>query len=395
MKNKILIINIGSASKKYAVYQDGKILLSAHFEHSGKGGFVATVIYGENKKEYGLSENSYHESLSFLLKISVDLGVLVSKEELLSAGIRIVAPGEYFIKHRKIDEEYIKKLETASEIAPLHVAPALAELNEVKRLLTNVPLVGCSDSAYHSTLTDVARHYALPEDAAKNYGIYRYGYHGLSVESTVKKLRNMHSGVPARAIICHLGSGSSITALKDGLSVDTSMGFTPLEGVPMGSRVGPIDAEAVLFLGKSLGFSAGKLSQYLNTKSGMLGLSGKTSDIRELLKLEEGGETRAKLALGMFVYSVKKYIGAYIAVLGGLDTLVFTGTIGERSYKIRTRICNGLEELGIRLDQRENENYEGDKDGLIQAMVSPTSIVVLSSDEMGVMEEIVRLSRTT
>lgn len=391
MNDKILIINIGSASKKYAIYQNGKLLLASHFEHNGRGGFVASFYHDEKKEEQELSESKHRGSLPYLIDYLIERRILGLKEKLFAVGIRVVAPGQYFKEHRKIDDEYIKKLEEAADIAPLHIEAVLSELKEMRRSLPEITVVGCSDSAFHSTILDVAKNYAISEDVVKKYGIYRYGYHGLSIESAVKKLRNMNGGVPTRTIVCHLGSGSSVTALKNGQSTDTSMGFTPLEGLPMGSRVGSIDAEAVLFLGRSLDLSFEKLSEYLNTKSGLLGLSGKTSDVRELLRLEQDGDAKCKLALDMFIYSVKKYIGAYMATLGGLDALVFTGTVGERSHKVRARVCSGLEEFGIRLDQGENVIYEGNKDGSIQSTNSQTSIIVLSSDETGVMERITRM----
>jgi acetate kinase len=220
---------------------------------------------------------------------------------------------------------------------------------------------------------------------SSKYGIYRYGYHGLSVSSAVVKFKARPGGIPDRVIVCHLGSGASVTAIKKGESVDTSMGFTPLEGVPMGSRVGNIDAEAVLFIQKAAKLTPGKLSHYLNTESGLRGLSGGVSDIRELLYMKEKGDKKAILALHMFTYRIKQCIGSYMAVLGGIDSLVFTGTIGERSPKIREQICEGLEGLGIAVDYDKNELHTGEKEGNIQNVFSKAGVVVLRADEMKIM----------
>lgn len=380
----ILTVNIGSASKKYALYEKEKCLFSAHFENE-KEKFVVFLICGDMEEKREIDSGDYSASLSYTLGFLIDRNLVDAEKESLSVAIRIVAPGEYFTKHKIIDEEYMKRLNAAVEIEPIHIGPTLLELKEAKKLLLKAVVYGISDSVYHTTIPKVARRYGLPKDASENYGIYRYGYHGLSVSGAVQKLRNMSGGIPKRTIVCHLGSGASVTALADGKSVDTSMGFTPLEGIPMGSRVGSIDAEAVLFLQKSMGLSSEKMSVYLNTKSGLKGISGKTSDVRELLSLEKEGDSEAGLAIQMFIYRIRQYIGAYMATLGGLDAIVFTGVIGERSPKIRARVCENLSELGVRLDKKENELCSGARDGFIQSTASVVSVIVFVSDESRVM----------
>lgn len=378
----ILIVNIGSASKKYALYEKDKQLFSAHFERGLDHSFMVSFKHGSVEEEYTVSEGEYKEALSYTLCFLMDKELISGENNISKAGVRVVAPGEYFTEHRAIDREYIKRLEKASGIVPLHIVPVLAELKKLKKLLPDIPVVGISDSAFHRDMPDVGRRYALPKDVTEKYGIYRYGYHGLSVASAVAKMKTYHGGVPRRTIVCHLGSGASITALLNGKSIDTSMGFTPLEGVPMGSRSGTIDTEAALFIAKTLGFSSSGLSFYLNTKSGLTGLSGGFSDIRKLLMLREEGNSDARFALELFAYRIREHIGAYIAALGGLDALAFTGTIGEHAPKIRKDICEPLRELGILLDEHENSLYAGDKDGFIQKASSPVKIFVLVSEEM-------------
>ncbi len=384
----ILTINLGSASKKYALYDADRKLLTAHFERGEDGGHIATFEYGTTEEHYPVGDTDYSDSLSHVLNFVTSNGALsekIPKTVPDYIGIRVVAPGLYFTANRFINKNYLERLEEANVITPVHIFPVLEEIEKIKFHLPETDLIGISDSAFHSGMPEVARRYALPNQMAEKYGIYRYGYHGLSVASAMGKLKNMPGGITPKTIVCHLGSGASVTALFKGESIDTSMGFTPLEGVPMGSRSGSIDAGAVYYLGKMLKLPPEKVSLLLNEESGLLGISGETSDIRELLALESEGEMDAKLALDIFTYKIRQHIGAYIASLGGLDTLVFTGTVGERSSVIRARVCEGLEEMGIHLDLRENDSYNGNKDGSIQTIGSLVSVIVLVSDEMGEM----------
>jgi len=380
----ILTINIGSASKKYALYEKDNCLFSAHFENE-KEKFVVFLVFGDSEEKREIDSGDYSASLSYVLGFLIDRNLLDTDKKSLAVALRIVAPGEYFTEHKIIDEKYLKRLKSTTEIEPIHVGPTILELKEIKNLLPKSAVYGISDSVYHATIPKVARRYGLPKDVSESYGIYRYGYHGLSVSGAVQKLKNMPGGVSKRTIVCHLGSGVSVSALVEGKSVDTSMGFTPLEGIPMGSRVGSIDAEAVLFLQKSMGLSPEKMSVYLNTKSGLKGISGKTSDVRELLRLEKEGDSEAGLAIQMFIYRIRQYLGAYMATLEGLDTIVFTGVIGERSPEIRARVCENLSEFGVRLDEKENELYLGGRDGFIQSTASVVSVIVLVSDESKIM----------
>ncbi|MBI3633137.1 MAG: acetate kinase [Candidatus Vogelbacteria bacterium] len=324
--SKVLIVNTGSDSHKYAIYEDGQEFARAHFEKSDDG-FVATVFASGLKKQILLTAEQYSESFKHFLFLLKSENIITNLGEVGVIGCRVVAPGEFFWTHSDIDDDYLSRLRSVEKQAPLHITPIIIEIEEIKATLPGVRLVGVSDSEFHKDMPQVARLYSLPREDRENLSIYRYGYHGISVSSTVRKIGVFIGEVPARVIVCHLGGGCSVTAIKDGRSIDTSMGFTPLEGLAMGSRIGNIDSGAALFLGQSRGMSYSELETYFNTKCGLLGLSGKTKDVRELIELEKSGDQGAKLALASFAYGVRKYIGSYMAALGGLDLLVFTATI--------------------------------------------------------------------
>jgi len=395
----ILTVNIGSASKKYALYIDGKRVLDAHLEHEEKwssprrselqlreGGYLASWNIGGVSGKKTVTSEEFARAAAVIVEMARKEKLLVGKFDVI--GIRVVAPGIYFTEHREIDYTYLAKLESAQELAPLHVAATLAEIKELRRLFPDTPLVGASDSAFHKTMPDVARRYALPESLVKEYELYRYGYHGLSFQSAAKKLSSLQGGIPARAVICHLGSGSSITALANGRSIDTTMGFTPLEGLPMATRSGSIDPGAVIFLAEKLGLTPRELEKKLNGESGLLGVSQLSSDIRELLKAEKKGNESAKLALDLFVYNVRKQIGAMAAALGGIDALVFTGTVGERSNIMRKRIVENLKFLKISLSPHANNHALGGVDAVISKTTARVSVHVFVADEAAEIERI-------
>lgn len=370
---KIFITNVGSESRKYALYQNGELVFSAHFE-KGK-----------------ISLQEFENSTEYVVNELISQKLIGEKNEIFAIGFRVVAPGSYFLQNKIIDDEYLKKLETAKEQAPLHINPMLSELKALEQILPGIPIVGVSDSAFHGSLPARARFYGIPKKTAEELDIFRFGYHGISFESIIGKLKNIFSdlsaqagNLPERIIICHLGGGSSIAAIKGGKSIDTSMGFTPLEGVVMANRAGDIDAGAVIYLSKKFGYGPDEMENYLNTQCGLLGLSGKSNDVRELLEMEKGGDENAKLALEVMVYKIKKYIGAYFAALNGADVLIFSATIGERSAIMRARICAELENLGIVLDNEKN-NETISVDGFINKDESPVKIAVITTDEMGQM----------
>jgi acetate kinase len=308
--------------------------------------------------------------------------IINSPEEISVIGIRIVAPGLFFQKNGLIDKEYIKKLYEAKKKAPLHLEAEIEEIERLRKFFgKNIKMVGISDSAFHTDIPEKSRMYAIPLDIAKKYEIYRYGYHGISLRSIVKKIQ-LKESLPENIIVCHIGGGVSITAIKDGKSIDTSMGFTPLEGVVMANRVGDIDSGAVIYMSEVLRMGPKEMRQYLNKECGLMGLSGgKSPDVRDLLKFESEGDNDVKLALDIYAYRIQKQIGAYAVVLGGIDRIIFSGTVGERSFKMRKRICEGLSFLGVKLDENINNSVEG-VDGVVSSIDSKVKIEVVKTDEM-------------
>lgn len=369
----ILTANIGSASKKYSLFREGAELLRAHFERENKNYIVSWNREGAVAREV-IAEEKYNEAARLVVEQMRQHGALSS------IGIRVVAPGAFFARHQRITDDFITKLETAQEFAPLHVSATLAEIKQLKQLFPNTPLFAASDSAFHSTLPKVATIYGLPKEYTTQFELQRFGYHGLSLASIVEKLRAADSSLPEKVIICHLGSGCSITALQNGKSVETSMGFSPLEGLVMSTRSGSIDPAVVILLAEKTGLTPRELEKQLNSASGLLAVGG-SSDIRELLTMEENGDKQATLALSLFVHRIKQYIGAYAAILGGVDALVFTGTIGERSAVMRQRITEGLEFLRLQFAPRANSKLLGGADGVISKPRSAGTIYVLQTNE--------------
>lgn len=378
---KTLIANPGSASKKYAVYDGETELFRAHFER-GKNEFLLTEYVNGAHETRAITEEDYHGSAQKFIDDGAARGI-AQKEEYAAIGFRVVAPGEYFNATRVIDDAYIKKLEDAYDIAPLHVQAVMDEVKALSAILPGVLRIGVSDSAFHVTIPDRARLYALPAEDTKELGIYRYGYHGISIRSALAGLERLFGAVPERVIVCHLGSGASVTAVRHGSSIDTSMGFTPLEGLVMATRVGDIDAGALIHLGKKKGLSYDELDEYCNHACGLFGLSGGAEGgVRELLEREAAGDAAARRALDIFAYRITKYIGAYYAALGGCDALVFTGTTGERAPRVRARACDGLSALGITIDDAKNRAFVGDADGHIEHETAEIKIAVVCADEM-------------
>ncbi len=340
----ILTINPSSSSRSFSLYEAEREVGRGYYE-SHDGGYERTVVRSEHMQRDDIDDSVFSSALAdFLGLMEVDVAAVKS------VALRIVAPGRKFMMHQRITHEFEAELSNSVELAPLHLSTALSELNQVRELLGAVPVYAISDSAFHSTLSHEARNYAIPRQHADSFDVYRFGYHGTSLQSVVSQFGD---AVPEKMIICHLGSGASVTALLNGKSLDTSMGYSPLEGLVMATRSGSIDVEAALRIKKQLGLDDDGIVHYLNTQSGLLGLSEHSNDIRTLLELEPNN-ANAKLALDSMVYRITQYIGAYYATLGGLHELVFTATVGERSDVIRERICQSVEQLGIKFDPQAN-----------------------------------------
>lgn len=348
MEKNILVINIGSSSKKYSLYSEGILLVGAHFERD-KEKFEVTYD-GEETKE--ISRNIFTDSLSTFYNVLKKEGHIPEERPLSFIGIRVVAPGEFFTEDRLIDGVFLEKLAIAASQDITHIEPLQKELSRVRELFGEVKIVAVSDSSFHKTMPARAKNYALPKSLIKEEGVRRFGYHGISLSGIVGKLSSRPWGLEKKTIICHLGSGASVTAVLEGKSVDTSMGYSPLEGLVMSSRIGNIDVGAVLHLVGKRGVS--DLQKLFYTQSGLLAISGLSDDMRVLIDAEKEGHVGAHEAIETFAYSIQKYIGMYAAVLGGVDVIVFSGTIGERSFILRERICRNLGWLNVHLDGDKN-----------------------------------------
>jgi acetate kinase len=300
-------------------------------------------------------------------------------------GIRVVSPGTYFQEHRKIDSIFMENLEEKKNMSPLHIEPVQQEINEVLDRLPKIPFYAISDSNFHKDKPDYASIYSYPKKISKEMDIYRFGYHGLSVSSIVEKLKE--GGLPEKIIVCHLGGGSSISAVKNGVSIENSMGYSPVEGVPMATRSGDLDPNSIFSIMDYEGYDTKDMQNIIYKESGIKGISGISSDTRVILAEANKGNKDAELALDYYTYKIKKIIGSYYVVLGGLDAVVFTGTIGNRASEVRRRVCEGLESIGLDIDQSKNKMLVQDE-GVISKTDSKVVAYVLETAEMDEMNNI-------
>ena len=357
---KVLVINAGSSSVKYYLYDipNAEVLARGSIERIGEENselahFAADECHREQRQVEDV-EGAMELMLDTLVR--EDVGALENLSEIGGVGHRVVHGGEEFTGSVIVDEKVIASIEKFADLAPLHNPPNLAGIRAVQRKIPDVPQVACFDTAFHSTIPEVAYMYALPYELYEKHHIRRYGFHGVSHRYVARRAAALmgREKYDINVITCHLGNGCSITAVKNGRSVDTSMGFTPLEGVPMGTRSGDLDPAILFYLGDK-GYDVGKLKTLCNKESGLFGISGASNDVRNLIDLAEEGHERAKLAIDVFCYRIKKYIGAYAAVLGVVDAMVFTGGIGENAAKLRGQICSDLTQIGIELDPAINK----------------------------------------
>ena len=376
-----LVINPGSASKKYAFFTGGKRVLSVSFEHVGDGYGKCLEIDGTRQQCESATAHTFESAIEEVLAIAKREGVIHESHDITRVGIRIVAPGTFFETHREIDELYMRNLEKMADAAPLHIPHTITEINALKKILPQVVCVGVSDSAFHSTIPEYARRYSIPRADREAFDVYRFGYHGLSVNSVFKEGAQMLGTCGERTIVCHVGSGVSVTAIHEGKSVDTTMGFSPTSGLMMSSRAGDLDASALLYLMKKKNLSPVEADAYITKQGGFAGVLGQ-GDLRIVLDRRARGDHEAQMAVDMFMYHIRKIIGAYVAVLGGIDTLIFTGTAAERNPLVRAYLCKGLEGLGIIFDAKANEELTG-RQGPLNAEKSPAKIIVIHTNEMG------------
>ena len=357
MSQLVLIANPGSASRKYALYAGSRLLASLHFEYVEQKVLYSYNFNDESKNDLDAGVSHIAFVATKVMDILRAIGAVDANQKLDVVGLRVVAPATHFQEHRILDAKEITRLTELETRAELHINATLQEAELLRAAFGGVPIIGASDSAFHATKPQHASTYAISQEDAKQADVWRFGYHGLSVSSVVSSLKSAKH-LPARMVVCHLGSGASVTAVLEGKSIDTTMGYSPLEGLVMSTRSGSIDPTAVDVLADQLDLSPKKIQHYLNANSGLKGLSGASDDIRELLKLESSKHAGAKLALDSYVYHVQQAIGQMVAALGGIDGLVFTGTVGERSAEIRQRIVRKMLYLGIALNAKTNNDHE-------------------------------------
>lgn len=347
----VLIANPGSASRKYGLYEGSHMRATLHVETTGDR---VTCTISQDGKERELHTGLYNvaDATGQVVSILREAGALAEDEQIEKIGVRIVAPGGFFLADRQVDDDVMGRLEALRAQAPLHIEATLGEIYALREQFPDTPLIGISDSGFHITKPEYAWNYGIPLHDSDYLDIKRFGYHGLSIASAVRALEEAEK-LPPKLIVCHIGSGISVTAVHGGKSLDTSMGYSPLEGPIMATRSGSLDFVAARALKEAHGMDDAQLDEYLHTKSGLLGIGG-SSDVRELLGREADGDHYAWLALKTYVYNLQKTIGQMAAALGGADALVFTGTVGERSASIRHRIVQRLHYLDFFLDEHAN-----------------------------------------
>ncbi len=384
---KILVLNCGSSSIKYALYNmdDKSVMTSGGAERVGlDGAFVKVKLANGEKKQIMHDMPEHTEGVKFIFSLLTDpeIGVIKSLKEIDAVGHRMVHGGEKFAKSVVITPEVIKAFEEVSDLAPLHNPANLKGIRAVEELMPGLPQVGVFDTAFHQTMPAYSYMYALPYEVYEKFAVRRYGFHGTSHRYVSTRVCEF-LGVPyekQRIITCHIGNGGSLAAVKDGKCMDTTMGLTPLEGIMMGTRSGDVDGGAVTFLQKKLGLNPDEMSDLLNKKSGVAGVSGVGSDMRDLEAAVAAGNERAKLATDMYNYKIKKYVGAFAAAMGGVDIIVFTAGVGENQASMRAAVCRDMEFMGVKVDEALNATIRG-KEAVISTPDSKVKVVVIPTDE--------------
>ncbi len=382
---KVLVINCGSSSLKYQLIdmQNEELLAIGLAERIGiADSFLTHETIGKEEVVIREDLKDHKITLEFVMNAltNPEYGVIKSMDEIAATGHRVVHGGEEFTSSVLITDKVISEVERCSNLAPLHNPPNLMGIYACKELLPDVPMVAVFDTAFHQSMPPEAYIYALPYEWYEKHGVRRYGFHGTShmyvayraAEILEKPIEDL------KIITCHIGNGASITAVDGGKSVDTSMGLTPLEGLMMGTRCGDIDPAIVPFIGQKEDLSHQELDNLMNKKSGLLGVSGLSNDLRDIIKAAEEGNYRAKLALDIYNRRVKRYIAVYAAMMGGLDAIVFTAGVGENAIDVRKESCSGLEFLGIKIDDEKNkirgkEAIISSDDSKVKVMVVPTN----------------------
>lgn len=397
---KILVLNCGSSSIKYKLFDmDHKeVIAQGGIEKIGlQGSFLKLTLPNGEKKILEKDIPEHTVGVEFILDalVSPEYGAIKSLNEINAVGHRMVHGGEKFSESVMLTQDILDAFTACNDLAPLHNPANLKGVNAISAILPDVPQIGVFDTAFHQTMAKPAYLYAVPYELYTKYGVRRYGFHGTSHRYVSKRVCEFLGVNPEgkKIITCHIGNGGSITAVKDGKSIDTSMGLTPLEGLMMGTRSGDIDAGAVTFIMEKEKLTASGVSDLLNKKSGVMGIFGVSSDMRELESAVAAGDEMAILAEQMYFYRIKKYIGAYAAALGGVDIIVFTGGVGENQASCRAGACEGLEFMGVKLDMEKNkvrgeECIISTEDSTVKVVVVPTDEeLMIASDTMEILNK--------
>ena len=384
---KILVLNCGSSSIKYQLFdiESKEVIAKGGIEKIGlEGSFIKFTLPNGEKETIttAIPEHTTGVRLIIDLLTSDKYGVVKSIEDIDAVGHRMVHGGEKFSASTLLTPEVLETFEACNDLAPLHNPANLKGVNAVKEVAPDMPQVGVFDTAFHQTMPDYAYMYAVPYELYEKYGVRRYGFHGTSHRYITKRALEM-LGIPAegsKIITCHIGNGGSCAAVKDGKSIDTSMGLTPLAGLMMGTRSGDIDPGAIPFIMDKMGLDAQGLSDLLNKKSGVVGISGVSSDMREVKAAAEAGNKRAELANTMYFYRIKKYIGEYAAAMGGVDVIIFAGGVGENQADCREAVLEGLEFMGVELDKEVNARTRGEE-AILSTPTSKVKVLLIPTDE--------------
>ena len=375
----VFVTNPGAASKKYALYMGGRMMLSAVYEKTANEFVVTNKIPGQRENRTTVTETEYSLAISHFKEVCRP--ILESAGATIDAvGVRVVAAGSRFQTHQKIDDVYLSLLREKEPTAPLHIPIVLSEARECRALFPGLPVVAVSDTAAFKHLPDLDRTYSIAPEEAKGYDLYRYGYHGLSVSSVIDRAHAVFGIDPERIIVCHLGSGMSVTGVKNGKVVSTSAGYTSLTGVPMLSRGGDIDSGVTLELLRLEHGNHKKVHERLHYRSGLQALSA-SGDLRKVLHQKSQGDKTASFALDFLAYQIQKAIASATIATGGVDALIFTGTIGQRSPDFRLLVADGLSHLGIGIDSEKNDVFLG-REGVISHARALVKSGVVCTDEM-------------
>ncbi|WP_416827712.1 acetate kinase [Ectobacillus polymachus] len=393
---KIIAINSGSSSLKFQLFDmpSENVITKGIIERIGMNDGIFKITINGNETTKVIDIANHGEAVQVLVDALKSSGIIQSLDEISGIGHRVVHGGEIFHDSAVVNDEVLHNIEELAELAPLHNYANLTGIIEFQQVLPNVPAVAVFDTAFHQTMKKEAYLYSLPYEYYEKYHVRKYGFHGISHKYVTQQAAAfLHKPLKSlRLISCHVGSGVSIAAVEEGKSINTSMGFTPLAGVPMGTRSGNIDPALIPYIMKKTHQSVEEVVEVLNKKSGLLGISGISSDLRDIIEAEKAGNLRAKYAIDIFVNRIHQYIGSYAARMKGMDAIIFTAGIGENSSMVRERILEGLEFMGVYCDPKRNQHVEGEE-AYISFLHSPVKVLVIpTNEEVMIARDVMRLT---